>query len=72
MLQKVSKIFVQRSIFDSFSDAKESSWFKDCEDFLGKSNNILDKIVGKSLEICTLLKTLNFNFPYIILSYTAG
>ena len=42
------------------------------EDFMGKLNNILDKIVQKSSEICTFLKTLNFNFPHMMLSSTAG
>ena len=64
-------------IFGSFSEAEESSKLrrfkaKDCEDFMGKFNNILDKIVWKIPKICTFLKTLNFNFPHIILSSTAG
>ena len=32
----------------------------------------MEKIVWKSSEICTFLKILNFNFPHIMLSSTAG
>ena len=75
------KIFVQRSIFvfifSSYSDAEESLKLRrfkaeDCEVLLWKFNNILDKIVWKSLKICTFLKTLNFNFPHKMLCSTTG
>merc|ERR1711873_359233 len=78
---EASKIFVRRSIFvfifSSFSDAKESLklrrfYAEDCEDFLGKFTNILDKNCLKKSKICNFLNTLNFNFPHIMLSSTAG
>ena len=58
----------------SFEESSKLRRFyaEDCQDFLGKFNNILDKIVWKSSEICTFLKILNFNFPHIMLSSTAG